>query len=350
MEIGNQIKTLRAQRGVTQEAVAAALGVSAQAVSKWENGTTAPDISLLPAISAYFGVTIDELFALTDETRMERIRNTMWDQRDLDPAAAERDAAFLLDKARREPDNGQVWTMLAWMENHIAGTHRRRAERYAKEALARTPEDKDAHSELAEAAGIRCPDWYYGSHRRIIDWYKDFVERNPTDMRGYLWLIDALVEDDRLDEARAYCDGMAQVDRTFRTPMQRGRIAWRAGDHDRAVAIWEQMVRDFPDDWMAWSSLGDGYTMAGRYAEAIDCHQEAKQRQTAPRFTDSWEAIAQLRERLGDIPGAIRELEEEIAVMASDWDTTSGETVDAVRREIQRLKAKLGRRNGGQDS
>lgn len=44
---------------------------------------------------------------------------------------------------------------------------------------------------------------------------------------------------------------------------------------------------------------------------------------------------------MGDIPGAIRELEEEIAVMASDWDTISGETVDAVRREIQRLKAKL---------
>ena len=282
MEIGNQIKALRQQRGVTQEAVAAALGVTAQAVSKWETDAAAPDIQLLPAISAYFGVTIDALFALTDETRMERIQNMMWDERDLDPAAAEREAAFLLDKARREPDNGQVWTMLAWMENHIAGTHRRRAEGYAKEALTRAPDDKDAHAELAEAAGIRCPDWYYNSHRRIIDWYKGFVAHNPAVKRGYLWLIDALVEDDRLDEARAYCDKMGQIDRTFRTPMQRGRVAWRAGDHDGAVAIWEQMCRDFPDDWMAWSSLGDGYTVAGRYAEAIACHQEAKQRQTAP--------------------------------------------------------------------
>lgn len=40
MEIGNQIKALRAQRGLTQETVAAALGVLPQTVSKWENGVS----------------------------------------------------------------------------------------------------------------------------------------------------------------------------------------------------------------------------------------------------------------------------------------------------------------------
>ena len=67
MEIGNQIKTLRQQRGATQEAVAAALGVTAQAVSKWETNAAAPDIQLLPAISAYFGVTIDYLVGRSNE-------------------------------------------------------------------------------------------------------------------------------------------------------------------------------------------------------------------------------------------------------------------------------------------
>lgn len=54
-------------------------GITAQAVSKWEGGVATPDISLLPDISAYFGVTIDELFSLSDETRMERIQNMLWD-------------------------------------------------------------------------------------------------------------------------------------------------------------------------------------------------------------------------------------------------------------------------------
>ena len=74
MEIGNQIKALRLRRGITQEAMAQHFGITAQAVSKWERGAAAPDIEMLPAISAYFGVTIDELFALSDETRMERIQ------------------------------------------------------------------------------------------------------------------------------------------------------------------------------------------------------------------------------------------------------------------------------------
>lgn len=65
MEIGNQIKLLRQWRGITQEEMAQHFGITAQAVSKWERGAATPDIALLPEISAYFGVTIDELFALS---------------------------------------------------------------------------------------------------------------------------------------------------------------------------------------------------------------------------------------------------------------------------------------------
>ena len=89
MEIGNQIKSLRLRKGATQEALAEHLGVTAQAVSKWERGTASPDISLLPTLSAFFGVTIDELFALSDDTRMERIQNMLWDVRFLNPADAD---------------------------------------------------------------------------------------------------------------------------------------------------------------------------------------------------------------------------------------------------------------------
>ena len=61
MEIGNQIKALRTRKGVTQEALAAHLGVTAQAVSKWERNAATPDIELLPQLSAYFGVSMDYL-------------------------------------------------------------------------------------------------------------------------------------------------------------------------------------------------------------------------------------------------------------------------------------------------
>ena len=340
MELGNHIKALRQQRGITQETLAASLGVSAQAVSKWENQAAAPDIQLLPAISTYFGVSIDELFALSDETRMERIQNMLWDERDLDVAAAEREAAFLLEKGKRERSNGSVYRLLAGMENHIARSHRRKAEEYAKEALARTPDDRGAHKELMEAVGMKWPDWYAASHHIIIDWYKGFVEKNPDVWAAYMWLMDALLEDGRFAEAWEYWEKFAEVDHTFRAPKYKGFITWREGDWDGAMRIWEQMCRDFPDDWMTWADVGDMLAMAGRYAEAVEYYEKCKQFQKRPRFTDPQDAIAQLKELMGDIPGAIASLEEEIAIMASDWDVTCGESVDAVRREIERLKEK----------
>lgn len=263
MEIGNQIKALRGQRGLTQETVASALGVTAQAVSKWENGAAVPDIALLPAISAYFGVTIDALFALTDELRVERIKNMLWDNRDIEEAVLDREAEFLQDKARREPERGETLMMLAWIENFKAQAHRRRAEYYAKESLRRDPDSKDAHVELAEAMDVPCPDWYCATHAAYIDWYRDFIAKNPTVWRAYMWLIDALILDRRFDEAEAWCERMGEVDHTFRTPDYRARIAWARGDRKGARELWEQECRDFPDEWMVWSNRDDGLAAEG---------------------------------------------------------------------------------------
>lgn len=61
MNIGNNISALRKEKGITQEELAKALGVSAQAVSKWENNSSCPDVSLLTSIADYFGVSVDAL-------------------------------------------------------------------------------------------------------------------------------------------------------------------------------------------------------------------------------------------------------------------------------------------------
>ena len=76
-EIGKKIRLLRLSRGMTQEKLAENLCVSAQSVSKWENCVTAPDIQLLPEISVQLGVTIDELFSITDESRLQRIETLL---------------------------------------------------------------------------------------------------------------------------------------------------------------------------------------------------------------------------------------------------------------------------------
>ena len=72
IELGNNIRHLRRRDGRTQEALAEALGVTSQAVSRWESGGSFPDINLIPSIANYFGVTIDELFGYENQ-RQQRI-------------------------------------------------------------------------------------------------------------------------------------------------------------------------------------------------------------------------------------------------------------------------------------
>lgn len=65
--IGNRISSLRKEKGITQEEIAEKLGVTPQAVSKWENDISYPDILLLPQIAQMLGVTVDELLSGNSE-------------------------------------------------------------------------------------------------------------------------------------------------------------------------------------------------------------------------------------------------------------------------------------------
>ncbi len=62
--LGENIKRLRHEKGITQETLADFLSVSFQSVSRWERGESYPDITLLPAISNFFGISIDELMGV----------------------------------------------------------------------------------------------------------------------------------------------------------------------------------------------------------------------------------------------------------------------------------------------
>lgn len=341
MEIGNQIKQLRLRRGITQEAMAQHFGITPQAVSKWERGAATPDIGMIPAISAYFGVTIDELFALSDDTRLERIQNMIWDVRYFDPADMESNRSFLLEKARREPDNCKVYELLADMENHLALEHRELAAQYAKAALERDPENASAHAALVEAMGGRMYCWYDSNYHELIAFYQDFVEKHPDVGRAYMWLMDHLLYAGRVEEAAAYCEAYARVDDTFRTPMYQGYICWYRGDREAAFAHWHRMVEQFPDDWRVYLTLGDQLARCGRYEEAKAQYRKALETQQSPRFCDPFDSIAQVCELQGNFQEAIDVLNEELEVQQTEWHISAGETADAVRRKIARLEKML---------
>ena len=73
MNIGTNIYTLRKEKKITQAQLAEKLGVSEQAISKWENDQCAPDVSLFPIIAEFFGV----LITLEDDfSARQRVKKT----------------------------------------------------------------------------------------------------------------------------------------------------------------------------------------------------------------------------------------------------------------------------------
>ena len=146
MEMGKEIHRLRNSRGITQEALAEALNVTAQTVSKWERGTCMPDVQMLPEIAIYFGITIDQLFAMAPGQQMERIENRIYNQGLFDEAE-ERQLEHQLNAIAENPDyTGQAMLLLTKLYNHQADQYHLMAVKTGKEAVEKTGGDRDAVS------------------------------------------------------------------------------------------------------------------------------------------------------------------------------------------------------------
>lgn len=76
LTLGQKIRELRKRDGRTQEALAEALGVTSQAISRWESNGCYPDVEIIPAIANYFHISIDELFGYRYD-REEKIKNIL---------------------------------------------------------------------------------------------------------------------------------------------------------------------------------------------------------------------------------------------------------------------------------
>lgn len=113
--LGNKIRSLRKQKGITQEQLAESIGISFQAVSKWENNIALPDITLIPALANYFGISIDELFDYRlseQQAKVEAICDEAYKFRETDPNKARN----ILENGLKEyPDNEIILNNLLYV-------------------------------------------------------------------------------------------------------------------------------------------------------------------------------------------------------------------------------------------
>lgn len=341
MNFGKKCKELRLQRAVTQEQLAAYLNISPQAVSKWENDLTLPDIQLLPEISVFFGVTIDELFEMTDEKHLQRIENMMDTRRTIDTADFENTRNFLQGRITQKKFLPRCLTLLSKLYNFKADEYSSLAEYYAMEALNLEPENKDNHINLLHAQHGTSSDWYLASHSRQIAYYQHFVEDHPSCSRGCLRLMDELLADNRCDEAEDALERFARTDPSCRPLLYRGKIAWARGDHKNAMDIWKKMSEQFSGDWLAQLSMADCLAFTGQFDQAIPYYQKALELQPAPRYTDAYLSMAQIHEIRKDYEAAIQAWEGVLRLRREEWNYQEGEAVEQPEREIARLRELL---------
>ena len=339
--IGKNIRQLRQEKHVRQETLAEALGVSGQAVSKWETGASEPDIALLPKLASYFGVSIDELFELPREEHMERIGNMLWHERRIRPETFARTAAYLEELIRNDTEDAQALGMLAALYCHRASGDREIAAWYAERALEADPADEnDVWPTLLEARGGLCGDEWFDNHFGAIRAIKDFLEKHPGDRTALVFLVPNLIADHRFGEAE---EAIAQLRGDYCGLCYGGDLAFARGDREKARMLWEQAARDFPQRWQAQDNLGQGYRKLGLLHEALEAFEKSFTMQQAPRYTDGLFARAQVHEQLGDYEGAIEDSRRIIECLREDYGTVDGEEVDERLREIERLRQLAGR-------
>ena len=113
--IGNNIKRLRRQKGITQEKLAERMHVSSTAVSKWERNETLPDISMVLPLASYFGVSTDELLGLDAAKTEEKIQEIIDERNRLCALGKEHEAFDLIVSAYEEfPNDWRIVEEYLW--------------------------------------------------------------------------------------------------------------------------------------------------------------------------------------------------------------------------------------------
>lgn len=345
MELGKKIKQLRLNKGITQETLANALGVSYQAVSRWENETTMPDISLLPQISVFFGVSIDELFEFTEDSQYKRIENMLIEKEFLSDTEFQNAKDFLEKQLAEDSENVSAIKLLAWLYSHRARSSNQRAVEYAKRALKLGDKSKSMNNILRDAYGSPHTDWNFRNRHELIDFYYGHLKLHPDDLRAYRYLIPALVADGRTNEARACVETVRKLEKEELIFVFDAMILRREGKQNELKLLLDDMIEKYNNSWYTWAIVADFEADDCNYEKAISCYEKSFLLQPKPRYTDSLIAIAHIYEIERKYEKAISAYQKIIEILKTDWNTTFGATVNKYQQKIDELAIKNSNHN-----
>lgn len=334
MSVGNEIKSLRLKKGLSQSELADYLHVTAQAVSKWESNTSYPDISQLPAIASYFGVTIDELFEYPTDLEYERIDKMIENGRILTNDYFNHSEEFLLNEINIDPRNHRAISTLADLYHFHACRLNDKAAYYAMNALSIKPDNKFDLNTLNNASNGHINDWNISCHYKLIDQYKKLIHDYPQNNRTKLYLLDNLIADYRLEEANEVLDeSNLELEPFYRIWVQEVQNGFMS-----VKDKYEILSNEYNDNWRILMEIANRYAFNKYEQEAIQIYERTFEVSPKPRYTDMLACIGYLYRSIGQYDKAIETNQRELLLLKEEWNMTKGELVDEIKRNIENLR------------
>ena len=357
MELGNKIKHLRLRAGITQETLAEEMGVSFQSVSKWENNVCLPDIIMLPKLSVYFGVTIDELFDLTAQQRLDRTERMLDLEQTLSPETFNETIRFLKEQLEdlegkttikdkeahkvHEANKARLYSLLAHTYHHRMLSDSEIVSDYAKRAMRLAPNEKDCQWLLQKAENAYIVDWNIRNHSKVIDFYKELISENKDAARTYLYLIDNLLADGRTIEAKEYLQQYAKLSQ--HNPIQvdviTARIALAEHKLEEAEQLFQKLEEKYPEDDHALFDMANFYAETCQYDKAYEYYERSFSLDER-YYTDAYQGMATIRELQGRYEEAIELWERILEVLKEKHHYTEGAPIEWALAEKARLMEK----------
>lgn len=314
INLGLKIRELRKKKGITQEALASALSVSPQAVSKWESGLTYPDMSIIPIIAGYFEVSLDTLFDYDLKEFKSKIKKIIKDANVYFFSDIKRYIEIIKKALAEYPGNEELtYALLDGYEYDLRENGNRSRLDEMIEISQRIISESGNYVKVCSVKDVQAAAYLEkGEYEKA----KTVLESLPA---GITLQYDAasfrLSGKDKLNAAiNARCDHLQSL---YQACFQEGN-AWLEMD-EKKIPLNDTPFEDYLK--MAENAYRKGLNVLTEFMIPDCSGQSAYLWDGMQTFHYSFhQCIAACRKRLGDIEGCRKEIDEAYRIVSTSWD------------------------------
>lgn len=304
-----------------------------------------PDITTLPLLAEIFGVTIDDLFDLTNEQRLSRIENRMDVEEELPQDLFMEFEEFLKAQLSAGENKKRATDLLAYLYWHRMNSFAQKVRRWAKESIRLAPGEKGNQWMLNMAEGHAVWDWNIANHTAAIEFYRELAASSPNELMPCVYLMDNLIADHRTKEAEELLTRLPGLgEKPVLVEVYRAHIALARFDEAEADRIMEALLKEHPEDDICLFEAAQYYAKKCDYDKALALYEkDFALDHHRPRFQDALMAISDIYELRGDCKKAAETYGRIVDLLETEWGFTEEVELQVAKEKRAALLAKATR-------